>query len=90
MYFLQLVGKRYPLNAVRTFLSPPPPHTPLQHPHAALTAASIVKIVDEAITLAGFDGRGYTAKAFRPTWATVAVRAALTRTLFKMSNDVDF
>lgn len=45
----------------------------LKHPRGALKAASIAKILDESIVLAGLDGQGYSAKSFRPTGATTAI-----------------
>ena len=49
----------------------------LRQPYRHLDAASIAKVMNEAIIMAGLDGRQFTAKSFRPTGATSAVDAAV-------------
>lgn len=49
----------------------------LNKPHHALSSASIGKILEEAINLAGLGGRGFSAKCFRPTGATAAIEAKI-------------
>lgn len=48
----------------------------LAAPYRALTADSIASILQDSIRLAGLGDRGFTAKDFRPTGATVAANAA--------------
>lgn len=45
----------------------------LKHPFSAISAASVAKVLEESIGFAGLSGQGFTAKSFRPTWATVAI-----------------
>lgn len=45
----------------------------LKAPYGALSAASIARELERAISLAGLDGMGYSAKSFRPTGATSAI-----------------
>ena len=44
----------------------------LNRPYRALCASGIAKILVKAISYAGLDGLGYSAKSFRPTGATGA------------------
>ena len=45
----------------------------LSKPFKALSSQGVAQVLSRAIKLAGLDGRGFTAKSFRPTGATVAV-----------------
>ena len=45
----------------------------LRPPYKALEAASVARVLDEAIGLAGLGGQGFSAKSFRPTGATAAI-----------------
>jgi integrase len=45
----------------------------LKKPYRALDASTISDIMNESIKLAGLSDKGYTAKSFRPTGATVAI-----------------
>ena len=47
----------------------------LNTPFKPIKARTIATILAEAITLAGLGNQGYTAKSFRPTGATAAVKA---------------
>lgn len=55
----------------------PKPENPvfltLKKPYRALDASTIGDIMNESIKLAGLGGKGYSAKSFRPTGATVAI-----------------
>jgi integrase len=42
-------------------------------PWKAIEACTIGRVLEQAIKLAGLDGRSFTAKSFRPTGATIAV-----------------
>ena len=46
----------------------------LTHPYNGISASTIAKVLTEAIHLAGLSSNGYTAKCFRPTEATCAVK----------------
>ena len=50
----------------------------LTRPYRAISADTISHILSEAIDLAGLGQQGYSAKSFRPTGATLAVRAGTT------------
>jgi integrase len=45
----------------------------LSKPWKVIEACTIGRVLEQAIKLAGLDGRGFTAKSFRPTGATIAV-----------------
>jgi hypothetical protein len=45
----------------------------LTQPYGAISAKTVANIMVEAIKLAGLSGRGFSAKSFRPTGATLAV-----------------
>lgn len=47
----------------------------LRAPYKHLQADGIARDLEAAIQLAGLDGRGFTAKSFRPTGATLAIEA---------------
>ena len=49
----------------------------LRSPYTALEAASIAKILEESIILAGLGGQGFSAKSFRPTGATSAIEQGI-------------
>jgi hypothetical protein len=49
----------------------------LRPPYKALVASSIAKVLEEAITLAGLGGQGFSAKSFRPTGATSAIEKGI-------------
>ena len=77
------VEKLCPVRALKCYVdrngvgnqdSSRPVLTPLNFPLSALSAALIANILCKAITWAGLDGQGYTAKSFRPTGATVAIQ----------------
>ena len=77
------VDLKYPVHALKCYVdrngvgnqdSSRPVFTPLNFPFSALSAASIANILCTAITWAGLDGQGYTAKSFCPTGTTVAVQ----------------
>lgn len=74
-------AKMCPVRALKAYLGRTggievvrPVFTPLQYPYAALSSATIAKILNQAISLAGLSGQGYTVKSFRPTGATSAVQ----------------
>ena len=54
-----------PLNGTE-FLS-------LNKPYRPLSATGVATVLNTAINLAGLDGKGYTARSFRPTGATTGV-----------------
>ena len=58
----------------RTSLCNSDPKRPVNYPYSGLSSSSIAKILCKAIELAGLSGNGYSAKSFRPTGATVAIR----------------
>lgn len=66
----------------------------LRAPYQALKSSSIAKILEKAISLAGLDGHGYSAKSFRPTGATSAidqgVNAEITRKIGRWKNSEVF
>jgi hypothetical protein len=74
-----------PVDTLRVYItrtaSLRPPARPvflsLNAPFAALTAVQIGRVLNDAITLAGLSGLGYSAKYFRPTGATLAVAAGV-------------
>lgn len=45
----------------------------LRAPFAPLKSASVAKILEEAIQMAGLEGKGFSAKSLRPTGATAAI-----------------
>jgi hypothetical protein len=45
----------------------------LQEPYKAISAATVSKVLDESIKLAGLPANQYSAKSFRPTGATTAI-----------------
>ncbi|XP_072050326.1 uncharacterized protein [Amphiura filiformis] len=45
----------------------------LSQPYGPITAATVAGILNEAIQLAGLGNKGFSAKSFRPTGATVAI-----------------
>jgi integrase len=45
----------------------------LRHPHKAICASSVAKVLEQSIALAGLADQGFSAKSFRPTGATVAI-----------------
>jgi hypothetical protein len=45
----------------------------LTRPFHSVTASVVARILNSVIKLAGLDGRGFSAKSFRPTGATIAV-----------------
>lgn len=45
----------------------------LTSPYNALEASTVAKILEEFIALAGLAGKVFSAKSFRPTWATAAI-----------------
>lgn len=45
----------------------------LRNLFALSKSASVAKILDEAIQMAGLEGKGFSAKSFRPTRATAAI-----------------
>ena len=49
----------------------------LRKPHTALSSATIARILDRAISMAGLGGQGFSAKSFRPTGASHAVEQGL-------------
>ena len=49
----------------------------LKEPSRAISATSIARILDKAITLAGLKSQGFTAKHFRPSAATTAVQQGI-------------
>ena len=65
----------------RTFLMNEDPKrpvfTPINYPYSGLSSSSISKILNRAIELAGLKGRGFSAKSFRPTGATSAVKQGM-------------
>jgi len=75
------VRKIDPIQTLRDYLARTEcfrlPHGPvfigLKAPYGALGAASIARILDESISVAGLSGQGFTAKSFRPTGATSAI-----------------
>jgi integrase len=58
-----------------------PPKEPvfiaLSSPYSAISAGTIANILSDAIQAAGLQGRGYSAKSFRPTGATRSVAAGI-------------
>ena len=46
-------------------------------PFGAISAATVSKILSQAIKMAGLHGQGYTAKSFRPTGASMSVAAGV-------------
>ena len=46
----------------------------LKLPYKGLASSSIANILEESIELAGLGGQGFSAKSFRPTGATVAIK----------------
>ena len=56
----------------------------LYPPYAAISARSIALILEEAISRAGLSHQGYSAKSFRPTGATHAVRSCDPDTVMKL------
>ena len=51
-----------------------PVFTPLNYPFSALSASSIAGLLSQAISMAGLEGQGYSARLFRPTGASAAVK----------------
>ena len=49
----------------------------LTKPYAAISAATVTKVLNEAIKLAGLDNQGFSAKSFRPTGATRSIAAGV-------------
>lgn len=49
----------------------------LRKPYKALDSKGVAEILNNAINLAGLGGKGYSAKDFRPTGATVAVQCGV-------------
>ena len=49
----------------------------LRKPHKALSAASIAKILEDALASAGLLNKGFSAKSFRPTGATKAIESGV-------------
>ena len=47
----------------------------LRPPYKGITGATIANVLGEAIKAAGLSGRGFSAKSFRPTGATAAVKS---------------
>ena len=45
----------------------------LNPPYKAISSKTVSNILDEVISLAGLTGKGFKAKSFRPTGATLAV-----------------
>lgn len=66
----------------------------LKKPHKALSNTSIAEILRESIRLAGLQGQGFTARSFRPTGATAAVKAQIepstVRMIGRWKNDTVF
>ena len=56
----------------------------LHPPYRAISARSVALILEEAISRAGLGGLGYSAKSFRPTGATHAVRHCDPDTVMKI------
>ena len=55
----------------------------LQKPFNGLGAAGVASVLNKSIELAGLKGRGFSAKCFRPTGATMAVEAGLDPNLIR-------
>ena len=49
----------------------------LKKPYGAVSAATITRILETAIEMAGLGNQGFKAKHFRPTGATIAVEAGI-------------
>ena len=49
----------------------------LNRPYKAISAASVAGILEDSINLAGLSGRGFSAKSFRPTGATLAIERGI-------------
>lgn len=77
---LSSMSKVCPVDALRVYLDRTggmdvvrPVFTPLQYPFAGLSSATIAKILQTSINLAGLTGQGFSPKSFRPTGATSAI-----------------
>jgi hypothetical protein len=80
------VPKLDPVQTLRDYLSATahlrspilkPVFLSLVRPFAALTSPQVGAVLNEAIHLAGLSGKGFSAKFFRPTGATLAVEAGI-------------
>lgn len=60
-------------DALRRSIPSCPVFISLQRPFHALGASAISKVLQDAIVAAGLEGKGYSAKCFRPTGATQAI-----------------
>ena len=49
----------------------------LKAPFKAISSSTVANILDEVITLAGLSDKGFSAKSFRPTGATLAVNSGI-------------
>lgn len=57
----------------------------LTAPYKAISSSTVSNILDEVINLAGLAGKGFKAKSFRPTGATLAVsRGAIPETVMQI------
>ena len=79
------VPKLDPGGALRSYIhatafTPPGPNTSsplllsLRPPYIAIKASTVGAVLEEAIALSGLAGKGYTAKSFRPTGATLCAK----------------
>ena len=67
-HYIQTTDSIRPTDTRPVFIS-------LKRPYKAVTSGTIAKDLEKAISLAGLEKSGYTAKNFRPTGATTAIRA---------------
>lgn len=74
--------------------SPSPVFLTLKKPHRAVSNANISDILRQSIKDAGLQGQGFTARSFRPTGATAAVKAQVNpstvRQIGRWKNDTVF
>ncbi len=74
-----------PVQALKTYIQRTerqrPPERPvflsLTSPYHAISAATVASILEDSISRAGLSGRGFSAKSFRPTGASVAIEKGL-------------
>ena len=70
-------------NYVRCTLSEKPLFLTLTRPYKAIEASSVARILNDAIDRAGLKSQGFTAKCFRPTGATNAIKLGLSSDVAK-------
>jgi len=73
-------SKLDPVAAIKDYITRTEPYRTdegvflsLNKPYKAISAASVSKILEKAISMAGLAGQGFSAKSFRPTGATRAI-----------------